>query len=1629
MLISYNFQIKTCVRPSLRIWARGDLGPGASCALLLVLWAPFFMVFMFDIYIWYAVWQSVAGLVVGMRNRIGQIHDFGQVTAVFCDIVDELGKVMFRQSPRGDAQIRSKQGVASAATSPLTVVITPPEQGPAGPSAATTATDSLQLDSKAFPTYGSMDDGSMTEGGASSGEQNAGGDVEMQALARDPTPPPADRWSNNQRFAVIWNEMVGDLRRADKLSNREVELFEFQWEDIRDCIPRSKAQYRLPLFVSAPAVSAALSLITSKSAEMHSRGFPGGGDRAADGLASGRRREPRAVAEVAAFHRDRTAATAVGELWTLTVALVRAVAPIPRNSPRRVRRTPDPRLDIDAITRILRKVMLLPPGGGAASGTSAGAASTRGIFNLFRTVDLSTLATTVKAKLLSFVRSMRLARAKWKPDLPDQKVARASGGGVATNGTTTHAPSTAPASAVDPIATDTAAADDNGAAGLRVVGRGIGWDRRHGSRLRPSGGRPLHKVNSMPTLVLQEWLDNQENGAKDLLADEPDTPKLDPALAKMVALLKDQLLGFLRALRPVLAPARSETAGTPSADSKLLASHLDSLLGSVERDFGRTRAHIEALSHLFASDQCRLTLSSMYTFLTVSDEFTPRNSDAKRRILFFCNSLFMQLPEAPPVERMRSLTTLTPFYSEDVIYSKAYLKNRTKEGFSILLYLQIVYPKEWENFCERVGVKGADASILDWANPSIQRQVRLWATRRGQTLFRTVDGMMLYDKAIKVLLELEGRPPEVAGRLRDAVVGGWGGSDMGGADAKEAAVGKARALSPQALRCLKYQYVVSCQVYGKQKEEQNPKAKDIEFLLQQYPNLRVAYIDNVKFESKETGKRESRYYSCLIKAREEQPSPRGRSSNPYSTNGRGKSAARVEAEADDNMDDDDPMGRASEPVIETVYRVELPGNPIIGEGKPENQNHAIIFTRGEFIQAIDMNQEGYFEEAVKMRNLLEEFGKADSRKPTTILGFREHIFTGGLSSVANYMAMQEGCFVTMGQRVLHDPLKTRLHYGHPDVFDKLFFLSRGGISKASKGINLSEDIFAGFNAVLRGGHVNFKEYIQVGKGRDVGLQQLYLFEGKLACGNAMQALTRDMYRLLAKLDFLKLLSFFYGGIGFYLSTMLAVWTLYVFCYQRMLMAVFEVAQKHSFVGIDTVGYWIGTMGILLTLPICVSLGLERGVGRALSKVAHMFVSGGPLFFMFHMGTKAHFFARTILAGGAKYRPTGRGFVADHTRFAELFRFYQVSHFSGASEMAALLILYGIFDTRVGHYWAVTWCAWLVVVSWLFAPLWLNPKAFEWDELVKDTEDFLKWMARPEGGSSLSWKTWWLEECSYVDNLHASSRVMLALLSLRHLVPALCIFGFCNVGIFSPITLFCIALMGVMLVFHSLNSRRLRADQMCFYRGFKTIYASLVALAAIFILVVYTPTARDVRTAALVLAGLVYIIATVTSLCLCMGNRATRLTPIRQLCRLVDYAIGLLLLGVVFVLSLLSVPSWVQTHLLFHNAFSKGVLIDELLRGRREEPRAIGADTTREQQQQQQRQQQRQRSPRELRARAGSRGGRPPRAGRPPVVPPARQRQGGSAARENPGSRGAVMGRGAGPAVLPVDTSLVSKTHR
>ncbi|KAK7333641.1 hypothetical protein VNO80_30418 [Phaseolus coccineus] len=132
----------------------------------------------------------------------------------------------------------------------------------------------------------------------------------------------------------------------------------------------------------------------------------------------------------------------------------------------------------------------------------------------------------------------------------------------------------------------------------------------------------------------------------------------------------------------------------------------------------------------------------LHLLLTVKESAinVPQNIEARRRITFFANSLFMNMPKAPKVRDMLSFSVLTPYFKEDVLYSDEELNKENEEGISILLYLTKIYLDEWANFHERL--KSED---LEEEKEELMRQ---WASYRGQTLYRTVRGMMYYWHAL-----------------------------------------------------------------------------------------------------------------------------------------------------------------------------------------------------------------------------------------------------------------------------------------------------------------------------------------------------------------------------------------------------------------------------------------------------------------------------------------------------------------------------------------------------------------------------------------------------------------------------------------------------------------------------------------------------------------------------------------------------------------------------------------------------------------------------------------------------------------------------------------------------------------
>ncbi|WZY92682.1 hypothetical protein YC2023_065011 [Brassica napus] len=902
-------------------------------------------------------------------------------------------------------------------------------------------------------------------------------------------------------------------------------------------------------------------------------------------------------------------------------------------------------------------------------------------------------------------------------------------------------------------------------------------------------------------------------------------------------------------------------------------------------------------------------IKRLHLLLTVKESAmdVPSNLEARRRLTFFSNSLFMEMPDAPKIRNMLSFSVLTPYYQEDVLFSIFGLEKQNEDGVSILFYLQKIFPDEWTNFLERIKC-GSEEEIR--AREDLEEELRLWASYRGQTLTKTVRGMMYYRKALELQAFLDMAKDE-----------GYKALELTSEDASKS--GKSLWAQCQALADMKFTFVVSCQQYSIQKRSGDQRAKDILRLMTTYPSLRVAYIDEVEQTHKDSykGADDKIYYSALVKA----------------------------APQTKPMDSSESV----QTLDQVIYRIKLPGPAILGEGKPENQNHAIIFTRGEGLQTIDMNQDNYMEEAFKMRNLLQEFlEKHGGVRTPTILGLREHIFTGSVSSLAWFMSNQENSFVTIGQRVLASPLKVRFHYGHPDVFDRLFHLTRGGVCKASKVINLS------FNSTLREGNVTHHEYIQVGKGRDVGLNQISMFEAKIANGNGEQTLSRDLYRLGHRFDFFRMLSCYFTTIGFYFSTMLTVLTVYVFLYGRLYLVLSGLEEglsnqkafrsnmplqaalaSQSFVQI----------GFLMALPMMMEIGLERGFHNALIDFVLMQLQLASVFFTFQLGTKTHYYGRTLFHGGAEYRGTGRGFVVFHAKFAENYRFYSRSHFVKGIELMILLLVYQIFGHAyrgVVTYILITVSIWFMVVTWLFAPFLFNPSGFEWQKIVDDWTDWNKWIYN-RGGIGVppekSWESWWEKEIGHLRHSGKRGIILEIVLALRFfifqygLVYQLSTFKQENQSLWIYGASWFVILFILLIVKGlGMGRRRFSTNFQLLFRIIKgLVFLTFLAILITFIaLRLLTP--KDILLCMLAFMPTGWGMLLIAQACKPLIQRLGIWSSVRTLARGYEILMGLLLFTPVAFLAWFPFVSEFQTRMLFNQAFSRGLQISRILGGQRKD---------------------------------------------------------------------------------------------
>lgn len=720
-----------------------------------------------------------------------------------------------------------------------------------------------------------------------------------------------------------------------------------------------------------------------------------------------------------------------------------------------------------------------------------------------------------------------------------------------------------------------------------------------------------------------------------------------------------------------------------------------------------------------------------------SMEFFPRNSEAKRRISFFAQSLSTPITEPIPVECMPTFTVLIPHYSEKILLSlREIIKEESPNSkITLLEYLKQLNPTEWECFVRDSKLLAIENGHLSKENeeqltkddsviqekisdlpfysvgfndsdPRYTLRTRIWASLRTQTLYRTISGFMNYSKAIKLLYRIEN--PSMVHMYADNIDG-----------------------LENELECMarrKFKMVVAMQRYT---EFNALEREAVEFIFKVFPTISISYLVKEKNPNNLNG--EPFFYSCLT---------------------------------DGSCDIDEQTG-----VRKPKFKVRLSGNPILGDGKSDNQNHSIIFYRGEYIQVIDANQDNYLEECLKIRSVLSEFEELEMENfmpyipgieyreqppPVGIVGAREYIFSENIGVLGDIAAGKEQTFGTLFARTLSE-IGAKLHYGHPDFLNAIFMTTRGGISKAQKGLHLNEDIYAGMTVICRGGRIKHSDYYQCGKGRDLGFNSILNFTTKIGAGMGEQLLSREYYYLGTQLPVDRFLSFFYAHPGFHLNNLFITLSVQLFfllllnlgalnhevtsCIYDHNKPITDIPTPIGCYQLKPVLHWVTIFVLSIFIvffiafaPLLIQELLEKGIWKAFSRFNHHLISMAPIFEVFVCQIYSNALATDVTFGDAKYIPTGRGFAITRLDFHDLYTRFAVSSIYSGS-MVFLMLLFATLSI-----WqpALLWF-WITVISLCLAPFVFNPHQFSFTNFFVDYRNYIRWLSK--GNSSYQPDSW------------------------------------------------------------------------------------------------------------------------------------------------------------------------------------------------------------------------------------------------------------------------------------------------
>lgn len=317
--------------------------------------------------------------------------------------------------------------------------------------------------------------------------------------------------------------------------------------------------------------------------------------------------------------------------------------------------------------------------------------------------------------------------------------------------------------------------------------------------------------------------------------------------------------------------------------------------------------HVQKLLYhqINSESEGKRTLRAPAFFISQGDkglktEFFPKGSEAERRISFFSQSLTTAIPEPLPVDAMPTFTVLVPHYSEKILLSLREIIREEDQNTRVTLleYLKQLHPVEWDNFVKDTKILAEESAFSQGGSP-FDNDEKAESKRTDDIPFYTVgfkSAAPEYTLRTRIWASLRaqtlyrtvsgmmnyGKAIKLLYRVENPeVVQLFGGNT----DKLE------RELERMSRR--KFKFCISMQRYSKFNKEEMENA---EFLLRAYPDLQIAYLDEEP-PRKEGG--ETRLFSALI----------------------------------DGHSEILPGGRRR-----PKFRIELPGNPILGDGKSDNQS-------------------------------------------------------------------------------------------------------------------------------------------------------------------------------------------------------------------------------------------------------------------------------------------------------------------------------------------------------------------------------------------------------------------------------------------------------------------------------------------------------------------------------------------------------------------------------------------------------------------------------------------------------------------------------------------------------------------